>query len=111
MRFFSQTCDLVSSAHLHNASHQYAGEKKSSGAGKPFPMSPISKGDGTTVATDQDNQDNMMAGENANSQQYSSMLHTRRSLSIGSSNHELASSQSQYTADDMNDNVDFDETE
>ena len=72
-------------------------------------MSPISKGDGTTVATDQDNQD--MTGESQQQQQYSSMLHTRRSLSIGSSNHELASSQSQYTADDMNDNVDFDETE
>ena len=57
-------------------------------------MSPISKGDGTTVATDQDNQEDMTGQQAAeNQQQYSnSMLHTRRSLSIGSSNHELASS-------------------
>ena len=52
IHFFSQTCELVSSAH-----HQQLDRTSSSSSGKPLPMSPMSKGDGTTAATDQDNQD------------------------------------------------------
>ena len=51
------------------------------------PMSPGSKGEGTTVSTERDT--DLTGGQNVNNQ-YSSMLQDRRSLSLGSA-HEFAS--------------------
>ena len=73
-------------------------------------MSPISKGDGTTVSTDRDQ--DLLGGKNPE-QPYSSMLQDRRSLSIGSG-HELgscASNASLVSDVHVHENIDLNETE
>ena len=103
--YFSRTCELVSQAFPQINAATGAAVSGSTATlvqqQLKTPISPTSRGDGTTVATERD-QETM---EEQNLARSGNIIQSRRTLSITTSNSQLS------IASDVHENIDLDETE